>query len=90
MTVKAVYASKTIAIYITENHVDDLLRGNIVLGPMIAAGETLAPEGIDIRLTVPGIQALRILQNVEENHQAFYRTETYEELVKRIAKEMFP
>lgn len=71
MTVKAVYASKTLAIYITGKHVDRLLQGNIVLGPIIAANETLVDEGVDVRMTVPGIQKLRQLREMEE---AVYRS----------------
>ena len=88
MSVKAVYASKTLAIYITGKDVDDLLRGNIVLGPMIAADETLAPEGVDVRLTVPAIQALRIIQNAEVVIQDIGLEETWEEFVKRIGKDV--
>ena len=45
MSIKAVYASKTLAIYVTGHDIDDLLRGNIVLGPVIAADETITQEG---------------------------------------------
>lgn len=89
MSVKAVYTSKTLGIYITGPDVDELLRGNIVLGPLIAAGETLTPEGVDVRLTVPAIQVLRIIQNAEASGQVDMREETYEEFVQRIAAELF-
>jgi len=89
MSVKAVYASETLAIYVTGHEVDELLRGNIVLGPVIAAGETLTPEGVDIRLTVPAIQALRMIQNAEAGETVQYGEETYEEFVHRIAAELF-
>ena len=89
MSVKAVYASKTLAIYITGKDVDELLRGNIVLGPMIAADETLAPEGVDVRLTVPGIQALRVIQNAEiPLYKAATKAE-WREHVKRVGKGRF-
>lgn len=90
MSVKAVYASKMLAIYISQTELDDLLRGNIVLGPVIAADETLAPEGVDVRLTVPGIQALRIIQNAEEVIHDVGLEETWEEFVKRVSGKMFP
>ena len=90
MTVKATYASETLAIYITGKDVDELLRGNIVLGPVIAADETLAPEGVDVRLTVPGIQVLRIIQNMEGLTHKAETIETMEAYISRIAKDMFP
>ena len=89
MSVKAVYASKTLAIYITGTDVDDLLRGNIVLGPMIAADETIAPEGVDVRLTVPGIQALRAIQNAEIPPRKSATYAEWRAYVKRIGADKF-
>ena len=89
MSVKAVYASKTLAIYITDIDVDELLRGNIVLGPVIAADETIAAEGIDVRMTVPGIKALCMVRGHEKLAYKPAYKEAWEEHVKRISKEMF-
>ena len=67
MSVKAVYASKTIAIYITDKDVETLLRGNIVLGPLYANKNLITIEGIDVRMTVPGIQTLTEVVNAEKS-----------------------
>lgn len=88
MTVKAVYASKTLAIYITGRDVAKLLQGNIVLGPVIAADETIADEGIDVRMTVPGIQALSMIRDAEIYNMRINR-ERWRQHAERLGKKRF-
>ncbi len=51
MAARAVYASSTLAIYVTRNDLALLLHGSTLVVPLVAGGDVLTEHGVEVRLT---------------------------------------
>jgi len=65
MTIKAVYASQTLSIYVTGSDLDYLLTGKLVLVPLFFEKELKSYHGARLELTVDGLALLNYVVAAE-------------------------